>query len=219
MIIIDLILYILLSAISTTYIYTAYRGKDIKIYVSFIIILITFTNIFSIFLLATDIHDTINHSNSSSTNNNNIKNLLPLWYTMYWISYVSSYLIIPLIKSYESAIGFTFKEKAYISLKENILYYGIYLFVVLVLIVYLSIKKELTSDNILAIVTSIGNAFGILIVIMLNGYGLIEIPKSFYKCAFIDNIIEYNLWKAGIINEEITDNTDDLKEFEKVYYN
>ena len=90
-----------------------YLGKDVKIEVAITLGIVLMICLGSLVFTILDTNDS-----KQISENDNIK---VLWLSIYWIAYVMSYIFIPFFKSYETADGFSFKEKAWKSIKENII--------------------------------------------------------------------------------------------------
>lgn len=102
--------------------------------------------------------------NSSSENANNItvapfhtcKDPLPnipehvfpkLWKIVYWTSQCLTWLILPLMQSYIKAGDFTVQGKLKSALIDNAIYYGSYLFICGILLIYIALKPGLYLDG------------------------------------------------------------------------
>lgn len=142
-----------------------------------------------------------------------------LWQALYWTLYIMSLLFIPFYKSYEEADGFYFKEKAYKSVKENLISYGIIILLIFLLCLYFIISSSISLTDVLAIMSSVSCTIGIIIVVILNGYGLIIIPKNYILLLNKDYEKKYLLWKASMNEDKVLDNSYKLIELrKKVWY-
>jgi len=63
-----------------------------------------------------------------------------LWRVVYWTSQCLTWLILPIMQSYTQAGEFHVKGKIRAALLDNAIYYGLYLFICAVLLVYLATK-------------------------------------------------------------------------------
>lgn len=187
---VDLLVCAILSVIITVGFYYVYASKHVNFLVSLLTLLIWFITIFSILILPNDIYyDSVERDYDMKTS----------WEILYWTIYVLSWLILPIIQEYELGDGFTFREKFLIAIKRNLMTYGIFMGLFLVLVVYLLVVKDLSTQNIIAVLTSLSNAWGILLIIILNGYGLVAFPRMILSLSNISNRAKYLEYRAGYV--------------------
>ncbi|KAH8031761.1 hypothetical protein HPB51_020832 [Rhipicephalus microplus] len=72
--------------------------------------------------------------------------LQSLWRVVYWTSQALTWLILPLMQSYSTAGEFTIAGKLRRALIENAIYYGSYLLIFGVLLVYLALQPGMNLD-------------------------------------------------------------------------
>lgn len=94
-----------------------------------------------------------------------------LWRIIYWSSQFLTWLIMPLMQSYLKAGDFTFKGKFKSAVIDNAIYYGSYLFICGVLLIYLAMKPEVHLDwsKLKAIASSASNTWGLFLLVLLLG--------------------------------------------------
>jgi hypothetical protein len=216
LLLITIILFLILAITISFYLVKLYKGKYTKLVISIITSLILFTVIFSLLFITVDIFVTEEFTKGNKNEEEVKEFFVPLWTTLFWLLYLLSYIFIPFYKSYEESDGFYFKEKAIKSIKENLIIYGIIFLVIIVISFYLMIADDKKIIDIIAIISSLANAVGILIVIILNGYGLVEIPRTFYKKSNYKIQLKYLLWKITIIENQLVNNNHSLLSLRKV---
>lgn len=99
-------------------------------------------------------------------------NVFPnLWRIIYWTSQFLTWLIMPLMQSYLKAGDFTFKGKFRSAIIDNAIYYGSYLFICGILLIYLALKPEVQLDwqKLKAIASSASNTWGLFLLVLLLG--------------------------------------------------
>lgn len=75
-------------------------------------------------------------------------NVFPnLWRVVYWTSQFLTWLILPLMQSYIKAGDFTVQGKLKSALIDNAIYYGSYLFICGILLIYIALKPGLDLDG------------------------------------------------------------------------
>ena len=68
--------------------------------------------------------------------------LVSWWYANYWTNYVMAWLFVPLVMEYLAAGEFTFADKFYRSVKNNIPWYIMYFVIFVVLILILAFSES-----------------------------------------------------------------------------
>lgn len=93
-----------------------------------------------------------------------------LWRIIYWTSQFLTWLIMPLMQSYLKAGDFTIKGKLKSALIENAIYYGSYLFICGILLIYIAAKGvALDWQKLKAIASSASNTWGLFLLVLLLG--------------------------------------------------
>lgn len=103
------------------------------------------------------------------------KTIFPsLWRIIYWSSQFLTWLLMPMMQSYLKAGDFTFKGKMRSALIQNAIYYGSYLFICAILLIYLAAKGvSLDWPKLKAIASSASNTWGLFLLILLLGIFII----------------------------------------------
>lgn len=105
-----------------------------------------------------------------------------LWRIIYWTSQFLTWLIMPLMQSYLKAGDFTIKGKLKSALIENAIYYGSYLFICGILLIYIAAKGvSLDWQKLKAIASSASNTWGLFLLILLLG-------KKVFNCIVITGL-------------------------------
>ncbi|XP_037940921.1 LMBR1 domain-containing protein 2 homolog [Teleopsis dalmanni] len=139
-----------------------------------------------------------------------------LWRLIYWSSQFLTWLIMPLMQSYLKAGDFNVKGKLKSALIENAIYYGSYLFICGVLLIYIACKGvSLDWQKLKAIASSASNTWGLFLLILLLGYALVEVPRSLWNNAKPGFALQYAYFKAAKLSSEkaeAEENVDDVLE-------
>ncbi|XP_017142332.1 LMBR1 domain-containing protein 2 homolog [Drosophila miranda] len=139
-----------------------------------------------------------------------------LWRIIYWSSQFLTWLIMPLMQSYLKAGDFTIKGKLKSALIENAIYYGSYLFICGVLLIYIAVKGvPLDWQKLKAIASSASNTWGLFLLILLLGYALVEVPRSLWNNAKPGFTLQYAYFKAAKLSTdkaEAEEHVDDILE-------
>lgn len=93
-----------------------------------------------------------------------------LWRIIYWTSQLLTWIIMPLMQSYLKAGDFTIKGKLKSALIDNAIYYGSYLFICGILLIYIAFKGvSLDWQKLKAIASSASNTWGLFLLVLLLG--------------------------------------------------
>lgn len=127
-----------------------------------------------------------------------------LWRIIYWTTQFLTWLIMPLMQSYLKAGDFDVKGKLKSALVDNVIYYGSYLFICGVLLVYIALKPNVYLDwqKLKAIASSASNTWGLFLLILLLGlYKLMFFLKLhiFNLRHFITSVCVPHCVKTGIL--------------------
>jgi len=106
-----------------------------------------------------------------------------LWRIVYWSSQLLTWLVLPLMQSFTQAGEFTFLGKLKSSLWDNAIYYASYLFIAIILIIYISLVPGLHLDwqKTKAIAAAASNTWGLTLLVLMLGYGLVEVPRTLWN--------------------------------------
>ncbi|XP_055373829.1 LMBR1 domain-containing protein 2 homolog [Condylostylus longicornis] len=139
-----------------------------------------------------------------------------LWRLIYWTSQFLTWLIMPLMQSYLKAGDFTIKGKLKSSLIDNAIYYGSYLFICGILLIYIAFKGvSLDWQKLKAIASSASNTWGLFLLVLLLGYALVEVPRSLWNNSKPGYSLQYAYFKAAKLSSdkaEAEENVDDILE-------
>ena len=108
-------------------------------------------------------------------------NVFPvLWRIIYWGSQLLTWLILPFMQSFAQSAEFTMSGKIRGSLIANAIYYGSYLCIFSILLIYVGVKHTLDGQKLKVIGITASNTWGLFLLVLLLGYGLVEVPRSLW---------------------------------------
>lgn len=197
--------------------YRRYASKNISSFASFCIILVWFITFSNAVIVPYDIYLSFdklhmidgNDLEDDSREHASISNLIKVFYV---IMQFMSIIVIPMLLEYEMAGEFTFKEKLCTAIKRNLIFYGVAVTLILSFIAYLIVQKQLTGANLLNFLIALTNAWGIFLIIFLNGFGLVELPKKVFRNINNEKRIKRLEYQAAQLSDEKDDFEDALKE-------
>nr|CAD7195961.1 unnamed protein product [Timema douglasi] len=133
------------------------------------------------------------------------ENVFPnLWRVVYWTSQFLTWLVLPLMQSYIKAGDFTVQGKLKSALIDNAIYYGSYLFICGILLIYIAVQPGLDLDGqkVKAIASSASNTWGLFLLVLLLGYALVEVPRSLWNASKRGYALNYSYFKAAKLSIE-----------------
>ncbi|XP_034824985.1 LMBR1 domain-containing protein 2 homolog isoform X1 [Maniola hyperantus] len=127
-----------------------------------------------------------------------------LWRVVYWTSQCLTWLIMPMMQSYSKAGDFTVKGKLKSALVDNTIYYGSYLFICVILLIYIALKPGVYLDGpkIKAIASSASNTWGLFLLILLLGYALVEVPRNLWNNSKKNYTLTYSYFKVAKLSTD-----------------
>lgn len=140
--------------------------------------------------------------------------LQSLWRVVYWTSQALTWLILPLMQSYSTAGEFGVWGKLRRALVENALYYGTYLLLFGVILVYVALQPgiHLDAGQMKVICITASNTWGLFLLVLLLGYGLVEVPRSCWNGGRRGHLLRYAYFKAAKLSLERAEAQDRLDE-------
>ncbi|XP_064487050.1 G-protein coupled receptor-associated protein LMBRD2B-like [Ornithodoros turicata] len=143
--------------------------------------------------------------------------LQSLWRVVYWTSQVLTWIILPMMQSYSTAGDFNVTGKLRTALIENAIYYGSYLLIFAGLLVYVAIQPNMHLDagKLKVICITASNTWGLFLLVLLLGYGLVEVPRSCWNNGRRGHVLRYLYFKAAklsIEKSEADEKLDDVLE-------
>jgi hypothetical protein len=141
--------------------------------------------------------------------------LLIVWRVVYWVTYCMCWTVYPILQSYALAGVFGVLEKLKTAIVENLLFYGIAGAILLVLLVIIAAKNRLDGYGMMGIGIAAANAWGLLLVILFLGYGLVEIPRKIWYRASRHQMLKYYQFKAVELHDELLNSQEKLEKILK----
>nr|ACO11086.1 LMBR1 domain-containing protein 2 homolog [Caligus rogercresseyi] len=165
--------------------------------------------------------------NSTHNDNNNSSgvcyapySLLPsyvlpsLWRIVYWTSQFLTWIVLPLMRSFTQAGEFGFWGKLRSSLWDNVIYYTSYLIISAIIFTYILLQPglHLNLERLKAIASSASNTWGLFVLVLMLGYGLIEVPRSLWKASLRGHSLNRAYFKLAKLMSEKADAEEELED-------
>ncbi|KYQ90103.1 hypothetical protein DLAC_08688 [Tieghemostelium lacteum] len=116
--------------------------------------------------------------------------------TFYFGTLLLTWLVYPILSSYVLAGDFHISERISTAIKENIYLYLIFAVIGFIILIWLLAVKNLDRTAIIGFAMAAANTWGLLLVIVLLGYGLVETPRTIWVLANRELVLKHLQFKA-----------------------
>ncbi|RCI06896.1 LMBR1 domain-containing protein 2 [Rhizopus stolonifer] len=142
--------------------------------------------------------------------------LFVAWRVLYWTSFCLTWFTIPMLQAYVNTGEFTIAKRIKSAIHVNLRFYSIYLVVGLVGLIYLVFGSGLTTrEGIQSYVMAAANSWGLFLVIVLMGYGLVSVPRSLWYTGHYTARLHHLYANAARVKEECMDSELEFNELAK----
>ncbi|KAJ6656136.1 hypothetical protein lerEdw1_004187 [Lerista edwardsae] len=123
-------------------------------------------------------------------------------------------ILLPFMQSYARSGGFSITGKIKTALIENAIYYGTYLLIFGAFLIYVAVnpKFNLQWSELQTIGIAAANTWGLFLLVLLLGYGLVEIPRSHWSGAKKGYLLMKTYFKAAKLMTEKADAEENLED-------
>ncbi|XP_029434693.1 LMBR1 domain-containing protein 2 [Rhinatrema bivittatum] len=143
------------------------------------------------------------------------KGIMPtFWRVVYWTSQFLTWLLLPFMQSYARSGGFSITGKIKTALIENAIYYGTYLLIFGAFLIYVAVNPNfhLEWSQLQTIGIAAANTWGLFLLVLLLGYGLVEIPRSYWYGSRRGYLLMKTYFKAAKLMTEKADAEENLED-------
>ncbi|KAI9025976.1 LMBR1-like membrane protein-domain-containing protein [Phycomyces nitens] len=139
------------------------------------------------------------------------------WRAYYWTSFCLTWFMIPMLQAYGNTGDFTFAKRIKSAIKVNVRFYLIYVFVGIFGLIYLVFGSGYNSrQRIQVLVMAMANSWGLLLVIIFMGYGLVSVPRALWFSGSVKRHLYQIYLKAPRAKEECIDSELEFNELAKI---
>ena len=158
--------------------------KDTPIYVYIFVFIGWFLPFVTIALVPYDVYVTLSGDGPKDL-------IYDCWDAMYWIIQSFCWLVLPLLKRFMIAGEFTFLTKVKRALINQARYFTFLIGFLLVFVIYLLIIDDLTKESLQTFLAAMGSMWGMLLIIILMGYGVVAIPRTWWYKGDLEKSLNY----------------------------
>ncbi|KAH9887472.1 LMBR1-like membrane protein-domain-containing protein [Xylariomycetidae sp. FL2044] len=142
------------------------------------------------------------------------RGLLVSWRISYWLTFVLTWFILPILAEYSDAGYREPKDRILYSLRENAQYYAIVAGSGILGLVYFFISYGPSFTSLKGLIMALAYCWGLILAIYLMGHGLVAIPRSLLKNASASGRLRRLQSKAPRIYEKMEDSFLSLEDIE-----
>ncbi|XP_071952878.1 G-protein coupled receptor-associated protein LMBRD2B-like [Antedon mediterranea] len=144
-----------------------------------------------------------------------VPDILPIiWKIVYWTTFLLTWAVIPLLKSYANAGDFTVRGKLKSAFIENLIWYGSYLVIFGALLIYVIVSPKLNIDaaQLQVIGITASNTWGLLLLVLLLGYGLVEVPRKYWAESSKSYLLNHTYFQVAKLSTEKSEADEELED-------
>lgn len=187
-------------------------------WVEYVVVLSTYSLCLSaIVLLPTDFAKCIQEPDScplveSSGHHVQTKTGWTYFWTCYlWTILVLAWIVVPIFRAYVAQGGFTIWKRIWAAVKTNLIVYGCVSLACGGYILWALVDDRLQLQNVYAVAIAMSNAFGLLVVMLLLGYGLVELPRWLWRSGSRVNKTRSVAFRAVYVYEQFEEAKNKLR--------
>lgn len=140
--------------------------------------------------------------------------LLVSWRIAYWLIFVLTWAILPLLGEYVDSGYRDAKGRLQYSIRSNARYQLIVLCCALVGLVYISIQNGFKFNSIKGLVMALAYVWGLIQAIYLMGHGLVSIPRTLFRNSNVSGRLRRVHTHAPKVHDRLMDAISDLEGLE-----
>ncbi|EWC43441.1 hypothetical protein DRE_07582 [Drechslerella stenobrocha 248] len=141
--------------------------------------------------------------------------LLVTWRIAYWLSFVLTWAILPILLSYHASGHRDPRKRLSEAVRENIRYQIIMLTIGIIGLIYLIATNGFNPDAIKSLVIALSYFYALTFAVFLMGHGLVALPRNLWRDASVAARLRRLQTKAPRIHENLTNATEKLEDLEK----
>lgn len=153
-----------------------YRGPLVTLDVTITVYISWVMGFASVLLLPIDLSMALQDQSHS-------RGLVDLWYVVYWSTFFLAWVVLPVQMEYHSSGHFHFWGKLLDAFRKLLLALALALVAGVIYIIYMSATGGGSASHMLAFMMAMGNTYGVLLITVLMGSGLVALPKRLWTMA------------------------------------
>ncbi|KAI1103803.1 LMBR1-like membrane protein-domain-containing protein [Jackrogersella minutella] len=140
--------------------------------------------------------------------------LLVSWRISYWLTFVLTWFILPILAEYSDAGYREPKDRILYSLRSNAQYYALVFGSAILGLVYFFISYGPSSTSLKGLVLALAYCWGLILAIYLMGHGLVALPRNLFRNASASHRLRRLQSQAPKLYEKLEDAALNLEDLE-----
>ena len=135
------------------------------------------------------------------------------WEFVYWTTFIMAWFVDPLLQSFHNDGSYDWQSRAKNAVKENVRFYVIVVGIIAGIVIALFILQivDPAKIDLGAIIIGVANAYGLLLIILMLGYGIIAVPRDLWFYSKPEGGLERLYFLAPSVYEAAQDADYDLR--------
>eukprot|EP00474_Spongospora_subterranea_P010122 CRZ10580.1 hypothetical protein [Spongospora subterranea] len=134
--------------------------------------------------------------------------LTPVWMVAYWTTSLLTWLIIPIQQAYYDSGHFNWRDKLREAIRSNLQFYVYAGVLIAAVAVAVAVTSGLAAANLLTLAMALANIWGLFLMVVLLGYGLVDIPRKLWNFGNTQLRARALYFQAVAIHDEYQDSTE-----------
>ncbi|KAF9431336.1 LMBR1 domain-containing protein 2 [Entomortierella beljakovae] len=134
--------------------------------------------------------------------------LVAAWRTIYWCSFALTWVLIPLLQTYTQSGEFTVMKRFRHAIRYNLIYQLIVGSIALLGLTYVWYSQG--KSNVRAYVMALSNSYGLVLVVIFMGYGMVDIPRRLWHKGDNSRELRRISFQASVVKDKKQDTEDEV---------
>lgn len=138
------------------------------------------------------------------------KNLVTFWSVVYWTSMLLGYFMSDFLRDAIASGAFTIGGRVRHSLRNGAMFYVPFCLLGIVFLVYELVTFKVTLVGLRGYCKAAANAFSLCVVVLMLGYGLVELPRYLWNKGDVEGQLRYLYFRVSEYQEQLSGATERL---------
>ncbi|CAN0145164.1 unnamed protein product, partial [Phaeothamnion confervicola] len=127
------------------------------------------------------------------------------WVVIYWSTFVLAWLVLPVLSSAWAEGEFTWGRRLKSAIRTNLITYVLMAIIGAGCVAFLMFKKHMDETSLSGFLMAWSNTYGLLLIILLMGHGLVEVPRRLWRSSFPQKELSLMLFRVTKVDTELYD--------------
>ncbi|CAM9195241.1 unnamed protein product [Chrysoparadoxa australica] len=137
-----------------------------------------------------------------------------LWQVVYWTTFYLTWLVLPTLNAAWHTGEFTWRGRIRAALLRNLRTLLVQIVIGLACIAYLLFQGSVTLSSLSGFLMASGNTYGLMLIVLLLGHGLVEVPRVLWSRSFPEKALHELYFRATELDMDYFDALYELEDTE-----